>query len=685
MNRSKNVCYSIYKEKDFYPDGLTGIFMVPSFRAESGMDKYRDSVKIQQMEVEIVMKKRRGLLQRMMAVMFAAVLTVGMVSNTVSASVLTQEGSVAENVSGNDAELTEEETEFVPQADNIVSGDDWTLDVDGKLTIGSDDGMEDWLKNRGLYRQQVTAIVLQEGVTNIGNWAFGSCDNLTQVTIQYNVTSIGDSAFNRCVNLESVEILSNVEMIGKSAFQDCERLQSVKMPDSVISIGGYAFLRCSSLTEITIPKNVSSIDYGAFSDCTQLSSVTMQSKTPPVLYETYSDVFDNCPCVAEGILGILVPAGTAEAYKASYSWMKYETHIREEHSHDYGEWQHDDTQHWKVCSCGEEIGRGNHDLGNWITDREATATEAGTKHRECQTCGYRQTETIPATGTEPGIGTVTPEIKLGANAPKTNISTPSEELKDMLLTDEEKQQMWNGTNVKIVLEVQDAGNTVSVLDRAAVRQALNGFTEGLYLNIDLYKLAGADRTNIHETAKKIRIVITVPEALRNDDSNRTRTFAVIRLHDGRAELLTDLDGSADTITIETDHFSVYAIVYKDTANDGSGGGNNGNDDNNGGGNDNGGSDNNGGGNDNGGSDNNGSGNDNGGSGNNGNGNNSGNNYSGQNNSNLNDTKPESSKDNEPKTGDAAPIKIYVTLAMMAGFIWLLLYFTDRERGMTEET
>ena len=551
MNRSKNVCYSIYKEKDFYPDGLTGIFMVPSFRAESGMDKYRDSVKIQQMEVEIVMKKRRGLLQRMMAVMFAAVLTVGMVSNTVSASVLTQEGSVAENVSGNDAELTEEETEFVPQADNIVSGDDWTLDADGKLTIGSDDGMEDWLKNRGLYRQQVTAIVLQEGVTNIGNWAFGSCDNLTQVTIQYNVTSIGDSAFNRCVNLESVEILSNVEMIGKSAFQDCERLQSVKMPDSVISIGGYAFLRCSSLTEITIPKNVSSIDYGAFSDCTQLSSVTMQSKTPPVLYETYSDVFDNCPCVAEGILGILVPAGTAEAYKASYSWMKYETHIREEHSHDYGEWQHDDTQHWKVCSCGEEIGRGNHDLGNWITDREATATEAGTKHRECQTCGYRQTETIPATGTEPGIGTVTPEIKLGANAPKTNISTPSEELKDMLLTDEEKQQMWNGTNVKIVLEVQDAGNTVSVLDRAAVRQALNGFTEGLYLNIDLYKLAGADRTNIHETAKKIRIVITVPEALRNDDSNRTRTFAVIRLHDGRAELLTDLDGSADTITIET--------------------------------------------------------------------------------------------------------------------------------------
>ena len=319
--------------------------------------------------------------------------------------------------------------------------------------------------------------------------------------------------------------------------------------------------------------------------------------------------------------------------------------ITEEHTHNYGDWQHDSTQHWKVCSCGDETGRGNHDYGDWITDKAAMAIEAGTKHRECQTCGYRQTETIPAMGGDPGSGTVTPEVRPGTNAPATNISTPAEELKDMLLTEEEKQQVQNGTNIRIVLEVQDAGNTVSVSERAAVAQALNGYTVGQYLNIDLYKLAGADRTDITETAKKIRIVITVPDSLKNADSSKTRTFAVIRVHDGKAELLTDLDDSDDTITIETDRFSTYAVVYKDMA-DGNGG--SGNNDNN-------------------------------------NKHSSSSSHSSPKKSAKNEKKPEPVKDNEPRTGDETPIEIYATLAMIAGFAYLLLYFADRKKGMTEKT
>lgn len=318
--------------------------------------------------------------------------------------------------------------------------------------------------------------------------------------------------------------------------------------------------------------------------------------------------------------------------------------ITEEHTHNYGDWQHDDTQHWKACSCGAETDRGNHNFGDWVTDREATATEAGTKHKECRTCHYRVTETVPATGNEPGTGTVTSGVEQGAGTPTTNISTPAAELEDMLLTEDEKQKVQNGTNVRIVLEVQDAGSSVSAEDKENINQALNGFTVGKYLNIDLYKLVGANRTDITETAKKIRIVITVPDSLKNMGSNKTRTFAVIRVHDGRAELLTDLDSSADTITIETDRFSTYAIVYKDSSN----GGNGGNGGNNGGGN-------------NGGGDNSGDTGDN------------------------NGTKPDSSKDNEPKTGDATPIELYATLAMIVGFAYLLLYFTDRKRGMSEET
>lgn len=125
--------------------------------------------------------------------------------------------------------------------------------------------------------------------------------------------------------------------------------------------------------------------------------------------------------------------------------------------------------------------------------------------------------------------------------------------------------MQNGINTRIVLEIQDAENTVSASDRAAVAQALNGFAVGQYLDIDLYKLVGADRTDITETEKKIRIVIIVPDSLKNADSSKTRTFAVIRVHDDRAEFLMDFDNDADTVTIETDRFSTYALVYKDAA------------------------------------------------------------------------------------------------------------------------
>ena len=183
----------------------------------------------------------------------------------------------------------------------------------------------------------------------------------------------------------------------------------------------------------------------------------------------------------------------------------------------------------------------------------------------------------------------------------------------------------------------------------------------------------------------------MPEALRNTDSGKTRTFAVIRVHDGGTEFLNDLDDSDSTITIETDRFSTYAVVYQDTAN----GGNSGNQGDNGGGNSGG----NSGSGDNGSNNSGGNNGSNSGGGNSGNGdngsNNSGDNGSsnnGGNNSSSNpgnagrsNAKPDSSRDSEPKTGDSEPVELYATLAMIAGFAYLLLYFTDRERGMTEET
>ena len=69
------------------------------------------------------------------------------------------------------------------------------------------------------------------------------------------------------------------------------------------------------------------------------------------------------------------------------------------HTH-LSDWASDETHHWKTCSaCNTDIEKSAHTYGDWIIDKEATATEAGSRHKVCTICNYEtQTETIPATG-----------------------------------------------------------------------------------------------------------------------------------------------------------------------------------------------------------------------------------------------------------------------------------------------
>ena len=70
-----------------------------------------------------------------------------------------------------------------------------------------------------------------------------------------------------------------------------------------------------------------------------------------------------------------------------------------EHTADGTGWHSDETNHWNTCECGEKLNEAAHDY-EWVVDREATATQAGSKHEECTVCGYKKAAVeIPATGT----------------------------------------------------------------------------------------------------------------------------------------------------------------------------------------------------------------------------------------------------------------------------------------------
>ena len=189
----------------------------------------------------------------------------------------------------------------------------WTLDSDGVLTISGNGKMKDYSFNeRKPWETSITKVVIENGVTSIGNWAFENCfsltsitildgvryigncaflccTSLTSITIPDSVTSIGDEAFEGCTSLTSVTIGNGVTSIGYKAFAYCRLLESVTIPDGVTGIGDSAFHSCTSLTSVTIPDSVTSIGNSAFQNCTSLKSVTIGNGVTRIGQSAFED------------------------------------------------------------------------------------------------------------------------------------------------------------------------------------------------------------------------------------------------------------------------------------------------------------------------------------------------------------------------------------------------------------
>ena len=138
------------------------------------------------------------------------------------------------------------------------------------------------------YCDNLTEIIIPEGVTSIGEGAFRDCSNLTNITTPESVTSIGDSSFGGCSSLTSIIIPKGVTSIGYNAFGGCSSLTSIIIPKGVTSIGYYAFRDCSSLTNITIPESVTSIGNSAFRNCSSLTNITIPDSVTIIRERTFS-------------------------------------------------------------------------------------------------------------------------------------------------------------------------------------------------------------------------------------------------------------------------------------------------------------------------------------------------------------------------------------------------------------
>ena len=167
----------------------------------------------------------------------------------------------------------------------------WDSDLDGKgdyLTIAGEGSMTSspWSE----YKSDIKTVVIEDGVTSIGSYAFQNCSSLTSVLIPNSVTKINSGAFASCSSLGSIIIPSSVSSIEGKTFYGCTSLESIKIPDSVTSISSTAFEKCSSLKSIEIPDKVTSIGMYAFDGCSSLVSI----KIPDGVTNIARCLFYNC-------------------------------------------------------------------------------------------------------------------------------------------------------------------------------------------------------------------------------------------------------------------------------------------------------------------------------------------------------------------------------------------------------
>ena len=173
-------------------------------------------------------------------------------------------------------------------------------------------------------------------------------------------------------------------------------------------------------------------------------------------------------------------------------------------------------------------------------------------------------------GTPEGKVDYKPSVSTGDT--KSDVSVDEAKLKDTVLSAEQKQLIADGGNAEINLIMSDISKNVSDEQKELIKSVLKSDDKvGMYVDISvLLTITDAegnviiDKELISETATKFTVKMKLADELLQKDSLKIRTYQVVRLHDGKSEILdSKWDASTGTLSFETDKFSTYAITYSD--------------------------------------------------------------------------------------------------------------------------
>ncbi|MBP3593656.1 MAG: leucine-rich repeat protein [Lachnospiraceae bacterium] len=170
----------------------------------------------------------------------------------------------------------------------------WTY-ANGTLTISGTGAIADQRDNYDNrpweeYVDQITTIVVNDGITSIGEAAFWRFQKLTTAKLPDSLTTISQQAFYGCTALKTVNFPANLKTIEGWAFLGCA-LESVTLPEGLTTIGYRAFSECKNLTSVTVPASVTTIDEGAFGYSP--AKITVAEDNPNYSSDEHGVLFDK--------------------------------------------------------------------------------------------------------------------------------------------------------------------------------------------------------------------------------------------------------------------------------------------------------------------------------------------------------------------------------------------------------
>lgn len=187
----------------------------------------------------------------------------------------------------------------------------WVLNVGGTLTISGTGEMANYATSGSnmapwySYHTKVIHIIIEAGITSVGDAAFFDCGGLRTVSLPDGIASIGNYSFWKCDDLTDVKFPDTLVTIGKDAFRT-SGLINISVPTGVEFIGEHAFLGCYQLESVSIPASVIGIGECAFNSCNKLKAINVDSDNPRyssldgVLFDEGGYALQCCPGGKQG-------------------------------------------------------------------------------------------------------------------------------------------------------------------------------------------------------------------------------------------------------------------------------------------------------------------------------------------------------------------------------------------------